>query len=389
MSEHSEIAMESVPVQALKLRDSNLELFRIIAMLLIIAHHFVVNSGLMAAEGPIYKDPFSWRSLFLMVFGAWGKIGINCFVMITGYFMCTSNINAKKFMKLLFEAMFYRLIIYLIFWITGYEAFTVTGFLRVMIPIRNISNDFLNAFLLFYLLIPFLNILVQHLREKQHVFLILWCGFTYIFLGTVPGFSVRMNYVSWFCVLFVIASYIRLYPKKEYQNHKIWVRLTIVSVLLCVISVIACAWLSAKTNRMLAFRFVSDSNTFLAVVTGVCLFMLFKNFKNLNIGYGKFINMVASSTFGVLLIHANSDTMRRWLWEDVIDAVGHYNAPLMPLYAVGCVAAIYVVCMLIDQLRIKLIEKPFFNLWDRHWDDFLAWYKKLETKVFAKMKVQE
>ena len=196
MSEHSEIAMESVPVQALKLRDSNLELFRIIAMLLIIAHHFVVNSGLMAAEGPIYKAPLSWRSLFLMVFGAWGKIGINCFVMITGYFMCTSNITAKKFMKLLFEAMFYKLVIYLIFWITGYEAFTVTGFLRVMIPIRNISNDFLNAFLLFYLLIPFLNILVQHLREKQHVFLILWCGFTYIFLGTVPGFSVRMNYVS-------------------------------------------------------------------------------------------------------------------------------------------------------------------------------------------------
>ena len=369
MSEHSEIAMESVPVQALKLRDSNLELFRIIVMLLIIAHHFVVNSGLMAAEGPIYKAPLSWRSLFLMVFGAWGKIGINCFVMITGYFMCTSNITAKKFMKLLFEAMFYKLVIYLIFWITGYEAFTVTGFLRVMIPIRNISNDFLNAFLLFYLLIPFLNILVQHLREKQHVFLILWCGFTYIFLGTVPGFSVRMNYVSWFCVLFVIASYIRLYPKKEYQNYKIWVRLTIVSVLLCVISVIACAWLSAKMNRMLAFHFVSDSNTFLAVVTGVCLFMLFKN---LNIRYSKFINMVASSTFGVLLIHANSDIMRRWLWGDMLDAVGHYNAPFLPLYYLGSVAAIFIVCTIIDQLRIKLIEKPFFNLWDRHWDDFLA-----------------
>ena len=71
-----------------------------------------------------------------MVFGAWGKIGINCFVMITGYFMCTSNITAKKFMKLLFEAMFYKLVIYLIFWITGYEAFTVTGFLRVMIPLE-------------------------------------------------------------------------------------------------------------------------------------------------------------------------------------------------------------------------------------------------------------
>ena len=89
------------------------------------------------------------------------------------------------------------------------------------------------------------------------------------------------------------------------------------------------------------------------------------------------------------MIHANSDIMRRWLWGDMLDAVGHYNAPFLPLYHLGSVAAIFIVCTIIDQLRIKLIEKPFFNLWDRHWDDFLAWYKKLETKVFAKMKVQE
>lgn len=31
----------------IKKRDSNLELFRIITMLLIVAHHYVVNSGLM------------------------------------------------------------------------------------------------------------------------------------------------------------------------------------------------------------------------------------------------------------------------------------------------------------------------------------------------------
>ena len=31
----------------IKVRDSNLELFRIITMLLIVAHHYVVNSGLM------------------------------------------------------------------------------------------------------------------------------------------------------------------------------------------------------------------------------------------------------------------------------------------------------------------------------------------------------
>ena len=57
------------------LRDTNLELFRILTMLLIIAHHYVVNSGLTSVDGPVYDDPLSWRSLFLICFGAWGKSG--------------------------------------------------------------------------------------------------------------------------------------------------------------------------------------------------------------------------------------------------------------------------------------------------------------------------
>ena len=90
-----------------KHRDSNLELFRIITMLLIVAHHYVVNSGLTAEDGPILSSPTSTHSLFLVLFGAWGKIGINCFVMITGYFMCKSKITAKKFVKLIGEWFFY------------------------------------------------------------------------------------------------------------------------------------------------------------------------------------------------------------------------------------------------------------------------------------------
>ncbi len=57
-------------------------------MLLIVAHHYVVNSGLTLDTSPSYQNPMDVKSLFLLVFGAWGKVGINCFVLITGYFMC-------------------------------------------------------------------------------------------------------------------------------------------------------------------------------------------------------------------------------------------------------------------------------------------------------------
>lgn len=82
-----------------KQRSSNLELYRIICMLMIVAHHYVVNSGLTSADGPLLTDYTSSNSIFLSLFGAWGKTGINCFLMITGYFMCASKITTRKFVK--------------------------------------------------------------------------------------------------------------------------------------------------------------------------------------------------------------------------------------------------------------------------------------------------
>ncbi len=53
-----------------KERNSNLELYRIIVMLLIVAHHYVVNSGLMSV---MKEEPLHIQSIFLYLFGMWGK----------------------------------------------------------------------------------------------------------------------------------------------------------------------------------------------------------------------------------------------------------------------------------------------------------------------------
>lgn len=81
-----------------KVRNSNLELYRIIVMILIIAHHYVVNSGLTSIGGPIALNPTSAKSLFLLLFGAWGKTGINCFVFdYRVFYVQVSNYFEKVF----------------------------------------------------------------------------------------------------------------------------------------------------------------------------------------------------------------------------------------------------------------------------------------------------
>lgn len=84
-------------------------------------------------------------------------------------------------------------------------------------------------------------------------------------------------------------------------------------------------------------------------------------FKNIKIGYNKIINTIAASTFGVLLIHANSNTMRRWLWQDTFNNVGAYESGNVVIHAVVSVILIYAVCMVIDICRIKLLENPLIK----------------------------
>ena len=366
----------------LKVRNSNLELYRIIVMLLIVAHHYVVNSGLTSIGGPISSDPTSLKSLFLLLFGAWGKTGINCFVLITGYFMCKSQITLKKFMKLFLQVMFYKIVISTIFWISSYEPLTLEGLVKTLIPIRTLGTGFTAAFLLFFLFIPFLNILVKNMNEKQHILLLGLVSFTYIFLGTVPFFSVTMNYVSWFMVLYIIASYIRLYPKQIFNNTKLWAFVSVVLIIIASLSVIVCAYISKEIDRSLWYYFVQDSNTLLAVLIGVSTFLFFKNLK---MKHHPAINKISATCFGVLLIHANSDTMRRWLWKDVLGNVGMYSSSLLFLHSVLSVLVVFVICSIIDMARIKFVETPFFNYFDKVYDKFYVWFDQKKMHYSRKL----
>jgi len=115
----------------------------------------------------------------------------------------------------------------------------------------------------------------------------------------------------------------------------------------------------------MGYQLVSDSNKIFAVIIAVSSFLWFKK---LNIKYSIVINSIGAATFGVLLIHANSDAMRTWLWKNTVDSVGHYismGTGELILYSVAVVLSVFIVCNLIDQLRIATLEKLFFNWYDR------------------------
>lgn len=335
-----------------KERTSNLELYRIIVMMLIVAHHYVVNSGMQLIMA---ESPLSTNSIFFYIFGAWGKTGIDCFVLITGFFMCKTEITLRKFLKLIIQVLTYNVLISVFFYMLGYNSLQNP---ICLFPMRVLNDDFTSCFLVFYLCIPFLNILVRSMNKKTHKLLICLLLFIYT-IHALPGFEVTKNYVSWFSALYVISSYLRLYPLNKDNDSRFWGWMTLLSWGVSVLSILSVLYLNSIGYSLWEYRFIADSNAILALTNGITSFMWFKNLKIKN---SKIINTIAASSFGVLLIHANSGIMRQWLWKDTVDCIGHYNTDFYWLYAIGCVLIIYIICTIIDYIRIKTIETPLLNI---------------------------
>lgn len=358
-----------------KYRNSNLELFRILLMLMIIAHHYVVNSGLTEVWS---VNDETGNSLFLSLFGWGGKTGINCFILITGYFMCQKNFSWQKLLMLLFEVQFYSTVIYLIFLLSG-RPFS-WGELKDMIlyiPL-GIGHGFVGSFIVLYLLIPFVNKLVKAMTKREFQYLLALLIGVYSVVGTFVPFGFY-EYIGWYVTVYLVGAYIRLYGIPLIQSRIREVLFMLACLLVVYLSIVGIFYLTRMKGSGLQiwtlYYFVSDSNKILALLSSVSLFLFFKDMR---MPHYVWVNKIATATFGVLLIHGNSNAMREWLWRGVLKNVSYFTPPppCLWIHALLSVLGVYVVCVAIDLLRIRYIERPLFKWIEKRnfrMKDFVGW----------------
>lgn len=364
-------------------RQSNIELLRIIGMLLIISHHYIVNSGIMES---ITLQDHPMKYTFLTAFGMWGKTGINIFILISGYFMCTSSLTIRRYCKVAFEWLFYNDVIYLIMLIAGYETISPSRIFDLFFSPFIYANGcgcFLSSFLMFYLCIPFLNMFIHSITEEQYKKFILFLLFLFTVLSSFFHNTVIFGEVFWFIAVYFIGGCLRLYPPKWSTNLRQSFRLLLLSLLFCYMSVIGSALLQLKfqINLPLTF-FVVDANKLGAILVGV---FLFATFRNLHIAYSKLINLVAKTTFGILMIHANSDAWRTFMWRDLLHVDISVSLPALPLIgrSLVIVGGIFICCSLIDMVRIFLIERPIFDHFDKIEEMILKVWNQIKRALKA------
>ena len=348
--------MKSIP------RQSNFELLRIFAMFMIICGHYIYNSGITDC---IDLGHPTLRSTSLRMWGMWGKACINVFVLLTGYFMCQSKTSVlRHFIKLLFEVLFYGWIVGVFLMVIGAEPASLTTIAKRLFRPNlfiNINVGFTTAFLWMYPMIPAFNIFIRSATKRQFFLSI---GFLLVmFTGCGTFFNANVfHHVFWYMTVYFIGAAIRLYPLTWMSNNRICIPFALFMIVAALASHAFFDILAVICGHYVADGLYGtiDSHIIFAIGTAIPVFLVFKNLK---IAANKWINALASTCFGVLLIHADSDAMRTWLWRKVLDVPSYYTLPAMQLIALSLAipALIFIVCAIIDQLRISYIEKPFLN----------------------------
>lgn len=172
-------------------------------MLLIVLHHmcrygYVGDAGLAT-------------DMLKNILSLGGKIGVDVFVLISGYFLASGRIKTTSFLRVLIEALFYSAALGLICALAFPATFDLKVFFKSFLPANGGLPWFVTAYLGMYLVSPWLSRLAATL-ERSAFRLMLLIGFCiFSVVNTLPGCAFVTNNFSWFCYLYLVACYIRLF----------------------------------------------------------------------------------------------------------------------------------------------------------------------------------
>ena len=387
------------------MRHSNIELLRIVSMMLIILFHFSVH-GPWPEDGVLATDV----AVGVLAFG--GKLGVNCFVLITGYFMTRSSVRVVSVLRVVCETWFYSWGLLILFAVASPELVTQTRLEKAVLPLVAGEYWFMTNFVALMVLSPFLNLLFDRLdrRGKSRLAAI---GFVMIsVLPTLTTFNPLGSDLLWFFYLYLLGGWIReLMEGAEDADAPAsaattrggahgttasrdagaaradgasgalaWLdpaRLTLriggvptaaagVLVSWAAIAAICCAQAWFGFDRVNAqypvWQYMIP--TFLASAG------MLVAFARLAMAPSRAINNLAKCALGVYLIHDNP-FVRAWLWP-------HFAA----VYALGPAAIIgasllaavvvYAAGACVDSLRIAAVERPLFRWLNSRFGDQLA-----------------
>lgn len=202
-------------------RQPQFELLRIISMLLIVTLHFMSHGGV--------NDQLELGSVTYFVFSiirALAYLGVNCFVLLSGYFLCeSSKFRPSRIVKTALQVLFYSILGTALLLLVFHEKPGLKELLFTIFPISGNKYWFASVYIVMLFLVPVLNQAISKMGRREHLSVVIIMMVAFSFIPTVLFWSKGVysdgKDIGWFITLYLTAAYIRKYPI-ELKRKVLW-----------------------------------------------------------------------------------------------------------------------------------------------------------------------
>lgn len=351
-------------------RNSSIELLRIIAMFMILAHHFIVHNGYDVLKLPLRPE----RIFFQLAMAGGGKVGVVIFFSISAWFFLDKEQTIKSNLKRVWimerELLFWSLILVTFYLVFDRADLSMKLMAKSIMPLSTDLWWYATAYAIFLALLPFLAKGLKALGREYHLslaatVLVIW-GLT----SFIPGMIKINDGFFGFIYLFSLISAYKWYIE-PFTTRQVWLT---TGIGLGFFLLYTCASITLSLLGHDMGIYITGAWKLPVVMVGFGMFLLFDRVTFHN----RFINRIAQSAFAIYLI-TDYTASEKLLWIKLFNLQNLYQQPLAILQILGILLTIYAVCILIDFARQALFAFTIDRR-RRHWFDLL-WKRSISFKA--------
>lgn len=362
-----------------KKRMANLELLRCVAMMMVIVLHYLGKGKLLP---DLTGGEFDGAGAAAWLLEAFCIVAVNVYMLISGYFLCTSSFKLSRLLQLLVQVWLYSVAFGILGAATGVIAETpvdIHYFLTLIFPISMEHYWFLTAYVFLYLLLPFVGAAVRRMTKQQMQIALGLLLATFCVLKSILPLRLETDKSGydclWYLCVFVTAAYIRRFGVVFLEKRRRAVCLYVVCCLLAFAGTMALRFFFLRTGSLGRMTgMCMEYNHILPFLAAIGLFGAFVR-TEINGKIVDVINKIAPYTLGVYLLHENLGL--RYTWQSWFGADRVTNVGELLLRTFFAVLGVFVCGILVDMLRAGLM-KAVHNLLRRG-----KGYRKLVGKIEA------
>lgn len=346
-----------------QLRNSNIELLRIVSMLMVVVLHFNnngANTGIVNMP-EVLTERLTWGFLVESLC----LVAVNCFVLISGYF--SIKLKVRSLLKFYLQCFIIGLFSYLFYiglsggfstWQSAEGLFTMKILIERLLAFTHNGWWFVVSYVGLMLLSPLLNSAVDNMTRKRFLHSLILFSIVILYLGWYQKVEVTNygNSLISFIWIYLLGRYIGKHVQIESIRKYRW--LWLAGYLISALALFGMIML--RYHFSIEMHYPLDYNNPFVVVAAMMLLLFFLSFSFRS----KVINGIASSVFAAYLIQESCYFGHEWLYPQMREMFVHVSDGWRILALLGISIVFMLLCVLVDKI-LGILSQWILTRYDR------------------------